>query len=112
MIYIIDHMGFLKIGFAGTFYKEFQIKLFKSKRSQLFWPLRSRKAMPKACHIFHLQIWVNSSLFEVPQVRVDHNKLWKILKEMAVPDHLTCLLRNLYAGQGATVRTGPAGKTD
>ena len=37
---------------------------------------------------------------------VDHNKLWKILKEMEVPDHLTCLLRNLYAGQEATVRTG------
>ena len=38
---------------------------------------------------------------------VDHNKLWKILKEMGIPDHLTCLLRNLYAGQEATVRTGP-----
>ena len=37
---------------------------------------------------------------------VDHNKLWKILKEMRIPDHLTCLLRNLYAGQKATVRTG------
>ena len=37
---------------------------------------------------------------------VDHNKLWKILKEMGVSDHLTCLLRNLYAGQEATVRTG------
>ena len=37
---------------------------------------------------------------------VDHNKLWKILKEMGTPDHLTCLLRNLYAGQEATVRTG------
>ena len=36
---------------------------------------------------------------------VDHNKLWKILKEMAIPDHLTCLVRNLYAGQEATVRT-------
>ena len=36
---------------------------------------------------------------------VDHKKLWKILKEMGIPDHLTCLLRNLYAGQGATVRT-------
>ena len=42
---------------------------------------------------------------------VDHNKLWKILKEMAIPDHLTCLFRNLYAGQEATVRTG-RGKTD
>ena len=37
---------------------------------------------------------------------VDHNKLWKILKKMGIPDHLTCLLRNLYAGQEATVRTG------
>ena len=37
---------------------------------------------------------------------VDHKKLWRILKEMGIPDHLTCLLRNLYAGQEATVRTG------
>ena len=37
---------------------------------------------------------------------VDHNKLWKILKEMGILDHLTCVLRNLYAGQEATVRTG------
>ena len=42
---------------------------------------------------------------------VDHNKLWKILKEMGIPGHLTCLLRNLYAGQEATVRTGH-GTTD
>ena len=42
---------------------------------------------------------------------VDHNKLWKILKEMGIPDHLTCLLRNLYTGQEATVRTGH-GTTD
>ena len=42
---------------------------------------------------------------------VDHNKLWKILKEMVIPDHLTCLLRNLYAGQVATIRTGH-GTTD
>ena len=42
---------------------------------------------------------------------VDHNKLWKILKEMGIPDHLTCLFRNLYAGQEATLRTGH-GTTD
>ena len=42
---------------------------------------------------------------------VDHNKLWKIMKEMGIPDHLTFLLRNLYAGQEATVRTGH-GTTD
>ena len=42
---------------------------------------------------------------------MDHNKLWKTLKEMGIPDHLTCLLRNLYAGREATVRTGH-GTTD
>ena len=42
---------------------------------------------------------------------VDHNKLWKILEEMGIPDHLACLLRNLYAGQEATVKTGH-GTTD
>ena len=42
---------------------------------------------------------------------MDHNKLWKILKEMGIPDHLTCLLRNLYACQEATIRTGH-GTTD
>ena len=42
---------------------------------------------------------------------MDHNKLWKILKEMGIPDHLTCLLSNLYAGQETTVRTGH-GTTD
>ena len=42
---------------------------------------------------------------------VDHNKLWEILKEMGIPDHLICLFRNLYAGQEATVRTGH-GTTD
>ena len=42
---------------------------------------------------------------------MDHNKLWKILKEIGIPDYLTCLLRNLYAGQEATVRTGH-GTTD
>ena len=42
---------------------------------------------------------------------MDHNKLWEILQEMGIPDHLTCLLRNLYAGQEATVRTGH-GPTD
>ena len=47
-----------------------------------------------------------SALLTMPKpLTVDHNKLWKILQEMGIPDHLTCLLRNLYAGQEATVRT-------
>ena len=49
---------------------------------------------------FKLLYWLCQSLC------VNHNKLWKILKEMGLPDYLTCLLRNLYAGQEATVRTG------
>ncbi|MDX7589566.1 reverse transcriptase domain-containing protein, partial [Enterobacter kobei] len=52
-----------------------------------------------------------SSLLTKAFDSVDHHKLWKILKEMGIPDHLTCLLRNLYAGQEATVRTG-RGTTD
>ena len=48
-----------------------------------------------------------SALLTMPKpLTVDHKKLWKILKEMGIPDHLTCLLRNLYVGQEATVRTG------
>ena len=53
-----------------------------------------------------------SALLTMPKpLTVDHNKLWKILQEMGIPDHLTCLLRNLYAGQEATDRTGH-GTTD
>ena len=53
-----------------------------------------------------------SALLTMPKPdSVDHNKLWKILKEMGIPDHLTCLLRNLYAGREATARTGH-GTTD
>ena len=53
-----------------------------------------------------------SALLTMPKpLTVDHNKLWKILKQMGIPDHLTCLPRNLYAGQEATVRTGH-GTTD
>ena len=47
-----------------------------------------------------------SALLTMPKpLTVNHNKLWKILKEMGIPDHLTCILRNLYAGQEATART-------
>ena len=47
-----------------------------------------------------------SVLLTMPKLCADHNKLWKILKEIRIPDHLTCLLRTLYAGQEATVGTG------
>ena len=51
------------------------------------------------------------SVIDYAKACVDHNKLWKILREMGIPDHLICLLRNLYAGQAAIVRTGH-GTTD
>ena len=57
---------------------------------------RSKRIQKKICFIDY------AKAFDC----VDHNKLWKILKEMGIPDHLTWLLRNLYAGQEATVRTG------
>ena len=63
--------------------------------------------------IDHLVMSICSIFFDYAKAFdcVDHNKLWKILKEMGIPDHPTCLLRNLYAGQEATVRTRH-GKTD
>ena len=54
---------------------------------------------------------ISASLTMPKPLTVDHNKLWKILKEMGIPDHLTCLLRSLYTGREATVRTG-RGTTD
>ena len=69
----------------------------RSNRQQPLDHRKSKRVLEK--HLF-LLYWLCQSLC------VDHNKLWKILKEMGIPDHLTCLLRNLYAGQEATVRTG------
>ena len=65
---------------------------------------RKSKRVPEK-HLFLLYCYAKA--FDC----VDHNKLWKILQEMGIPDHLTCLLRNLYAGQKATVRAGH-GTTD
>ena len=62
----------------------------------IHWILKKAREFQKN----HLVCWLHQSLC------VDHNKLWKILKEIGIPDYLTCLLRNLYAGQEATVRTG------
>ena len=71
----------------------------RGTRDQISTSTGSSKNRVPEKHLF-LLYWLCQSLC------VDHNKLWKILKEMGIPDHLTCLLRNLYAGQKATVRTG------
>ena len=65
----------------------------------------------KKARIFQKNIYFSFIDYAKASDCVDHNKLWKILKEMGIPEHLTCLLRNLYAGQEATVRTGH-GTTD
>ena len=60
----------------------------------------------KKARVFHKNIYFCFIDYVKAFDSMDHNKLWKILKEMGIPDHLTCFLRNLYAGQEATVRTG------
>ena len=65
----------------------------------------------KKAREFQKKTSISASLTMPKPLTVNHSKLWKILKEMGIPDHLTCLLRNLYAGQETTVRTGD-GTTD
>ena len=66
--------------------------------ANIHWIIEKSKTVPEK-HLLLLH-------FLCQNLCMDHNKLWKILREMGIPDHLTCLLRNLYAGQEATVRTG------
>ena len=68
-------------------------------------------SLKKKARVFQKNIYLCFTDYAKAFDCVDHNKLWKILKKMGIPDHLTCLLRNLYAGQEATVRTGH-GTTD
>ena len=70
----------------------------------IWWIIKKARELKKNIYFFFIDY---AKAFDC----VDHNKLWKILKEMGIPDDLTCLLRNLYAGQEETVRTGH-GTTD
>ena len=74
-------------------------------------PIYCHEVMGPDAMIFVLWILSFKPAFSLSSDCVDHNKLWKILKEMGIPDHMTCLLRNLYAGQEAIIRTGD-GTTD
>ena len=74
-----------------------------------FWKGRgTRDQIANICWIIEKARQFQKSLYFIDYTKafVDHNKLWNILQEMGIPDHLTCLLRNLYAGQEKTVRTG------
>ena len=72
--------------------------------ANIFWTIKKAKEFQKNIYFCFIDY---AKTFDC----VDHNKLWKIFQQMGIPDHLTCLLRNLYAGQEATVRTGH-GTTD
>ena len=98
-----------KPGFNSTWTMNFQISkmVLEKQRNQIaniLWIIAKAREFQKNIYFCFID-YVKS--FDC----VDHKKLWKILKEMGIPDHLTCLLRNLYAGQEATVRTGH-GTTD
>ena len=71
----------------------------RDQTANTFWIIKKAREFQKNIYFCFIG---NAKAFDC----VDHNKLWEILQEMGIPDHLTCLLRNLYAGQEATVRTG------
>ena len=72
--------------------------------ANIYWIIKKARDFQKNIYFYFI---VYTKAFDC----MDHNKLWKILREMGIPDHLTCLLRHLYASQEATVRTGH-GTTD
>ena len=90
-----------KIFLSGHCYRN--EKDYKGIITNIHWIIKKAREFQKNIYFCFI---VHAKAFDY----VDHNKLWKILKEMGIPDHLTCLLRNLYAGQEATVKTGH-GKT-
>ena len=76
----------------------------RDQMANIYWIIKKEKEFQKNIYFCFIDY---AKAFDC----VEHNKLWKILREMRIPDHLTCVLRNLYAGQEATVRTGH-GTTD
>ena len=103
---------FSKSGFNSTRTMNFQMcKLDLEKAEEPEIKLATSSGSSKKTREFQENIYF--CFIDYPKAFdcVDHHKLWKILKEMGIPDHLTCLLRNLYSGQEATVRTGH-GTTD
>ena len=79
--------------------KLYQIRYKLHQVVNIFWIMEKTRELQKNIYFCFIDY---AKAFDC----VDHNKLWKILKEMGIPDHLTCFLRNLYAGQEAAVRTG------
>ena len=85
-------------------FQMFKLVLEKAEEPEIKLPTSAGSSKKQESYRKNIYFWFTdyAKAFD----SVDHNKLWKILQEMGIPDHLTCLLRNLYAGQEATVRTG------
>ena len=99
-------LKFSKPGFSNTWtmtFQMFKLVLEKAEEPEIKLPISTGSLKKQE---FQKNIYFCFIDYARAFDCVDHNKLWKILKEMRIPDHLTCLLRNLYAGQEATVRTG------
>ena len=90
---------FSKRGFNSTWTENFQMFKLDLEIANICWIIDKAREFQKNIYFCFIDY---AKAFDC----VDQNKLWKILKEMGISDHLTCLLRNLYAGQEATVRTG------
>ena len=90
-------------------FQKFKVVLKKTEEPEIKMPTSA--GSPKKQESFKINIYFCFIDYAKALDCVDHSKLWKILKDMGIPDHLTCLLRNLYSGQEATVRTGH-GTTD
>ena len=103
---------FSKPGFSNTWTENFQMfKLVLEKAEELEIKLPTSTGSSKKAREFQKNIYFWFTEYSKAFDCVGHNKLWEILKEMGIPGHLTCLLRNLYAGHEATVTTGH-GATD
>ena len=94
----------LSISNSRSLSKPMSIELVRPSNHLIHWMIERAREFQKNIYFCFIDY---AKVFDC----VDHNKLWKILQEMGIPDHLTCLLRNPYAGQEATVRTGH-GTTD
>ena len=102
-------LNIVHLGFNSTWTENFQMFKLDLKKAveqiaSVCWIIEKARKFQKNIHFCFIDY---TKTFDC----VDHNKLWKVLQEMGIPDHLICLLRNLYAGQEATVRTGQ-GTTD
>ena len=107
MYALIYNIYFSLCGFRKSTKKNLDLKRAEEAEIKLPTSFVSSKKQENSRKNIYLRFIDYAKAFDC----VDHNKLWKILKEMGIPDYLTCLLRNLYAGQEATVRTGH-GTTD